>query len=164
MKLIKLTNPLNMTYKDMLWGEGVTNELSESETQLIKLCGPTVIHAFAHPWQVWLYHYTYRENPHCTFTPWLNDAVWWEAEGEVVVSEITKVGCLKLTTIKRIEKTNPPTLDDIRNLVKDLLPPNILANNTIVDHARSLECNNAAIKEQQYYKRMSELSGVSICV
>jgi hypothetical protein len=88
--LYKLTNAYDQTHNKTQWGENVTH----SGTGEGPLCGPGWIHAYTDPVLAALL------NPiHADFAqPRL-----WEAEGEVTLNDNgIKVGCLSLTTVKRI--------------------------------------------------------------
>jgi hypothetical protein len=91
-KLYKLTCADGTTKGGMLWGEGVTH----SVTGQPKLCSKTVLHAYQSPLLAVL-----LDPCHGSFGV---SGKLWEAEGEVVVSALDKVGCQTLTTIREIPK------------------------------------------------------------
>lgn len=87
--LYKLTDGDHMTRGDTLWGEGVTHEVGGDGTQL---CSSNVIHAYRTPLQA-----SYMRRAHRAGN------VLWEARGEPVADDGTKVGCKRLTTVRRVE-------------------------------------------------------------
>lgn len=90
MKLYKLTDSSYRTRRGMRWGDGVTNHAEPGEPAL---CSPTVLHAYASPLLAVL-----LAPIHVSF----DDMRLWEAEGEIAVSDGTKVGCKTLTTVREI--------------------------------------------------------------
>jgi len=90
--LYKLTNLHSQTRSATQWGENVTHELPARDTY--QLCSKQVLHAYASPELAVL-----MDPIHAILLP---DAILWEAEGDVVVSDGTKVGCTRLTTLKQI--------------------------------------------------------------
>ena len=95
MILYKLTTANFKTRKgesnETTWGEGVTH----SGTGEGELCGPGYIHAYTDPLlAVFL-------NPiHAN----IQNAVLWECEGDIAKSDNgLKVGCVSLTTLRRLE-------------------------------------------------------------
>lgn len=94
MKLYKLTRRNGETRRNTKWGPGVTNSVSDHAFLLSpQLCSYTVIHAYLHPLQMLIYR-----GRHGFF----GSLHLWEAEGEVVVHDYTKVGVRSLTTVKKI--------------------------------------------------------------
>ena len=93
MKLYKLTTAEGTTYGKTQWGEGVTHTATRRGT---KLCTAGVIHAYRDPLLAVL-----MDPAHGDFGP---HGVLWEASGEIVVDDATKVGCKKLTTVRQIER------------------------------------------------------------
>ena len=90
-KLYKLTTQEGTTMDNTKWGEGVTYE--KPNRPEYKLCTDQVYHAYTNA------NLAYLLNPiHAA----INNAQCWEAEGDVVVEDWSKVGCIRLTTIKRI--------------------------------------------------------------
>jgi hypothetical protein len=95
MKLYKLTTQDGYTRKgcgnQCLWGENITH----SGTGIGDLCGPGYIHAYTHP------KLAVVLNPiHANVT----NPLLWVCEGEVVKEDSgLKVGCVSLTTLRRIE-------------------------------------------------------------
>ena len=93
--VIKLTDQTGRTRGDTQWDEGVTHYASGDENQL---CTPGVIHAYS-GWELAL-----LMNPiHANFT----HPLVWEARGEIVAKDGTKLGCNPLTTIRRIVVPEP---------------------------------------------------------
>ena len=90
--LYKLTNLHSQTRSATQWGENVTHELPARDTY--QLCSKQVLHAYASPELAVL-----MDPIHAILLP---DAILWEAEGDIVVNDGTKVGCTRLTTLKRI--------------------------------------------------------------
>jgi hypothetical protein len=92
MKLIKLTDKDNQTRNRTQWGVNVTHELPETGNP--ELCSSSVLHAYKSMNQallMWPVHGINRE---------FNI---WEAEGEVVVEDATKVGVFSLTTNRMLQ-------------------------------------------------------------
>ena len=88
MKLYKLTDSDFCTHKNTKWGENVTH----SVTGEVELC-KNALHAYTDPRLAAIL------NPiHSDFI----NPILWEAEGNVVVRDHTKVGCNRLTTIRQI--------------------------------------------------------------
>ena len=90
--LYKLTNLQSQTYNQTQWGENVTHELPVRDTY--ELCSYQVIHAYVSPELAVL-----MDPIQSSLLP---NAILWEAKGDVVTTDGTKVGCTKLTTLKRI--------------------------------------------------------------
>jgi hypothetical protein len=90
--LYKLTDQGGKTQHDTLWGEGVTNT---ADVELPAVLGTSsVVHAYISK------HLALLLNPvHADIA----NPKLWLAEGEIVVSDGTKVGCRSLTTVKEIE-------------------------------------------------------------
>ena len=94
MKLYKLTDSEGKTHQDTQWGEKKTYIAKKLEQP--KLCTGTVIHAYRDK------NLAFLLNPiHANYT----NPILWEAEGEIIVEDWDKVGCSKLTTIKKL--SNP---------------------------------------------------------
>ena len=87
MKLIKLTDKDNQTRNQTQWGVNVTHELPETSNP--ELCSGSVLHAYKSINQALLMWPVHEID---------SDFNIWEAEGEVVVEDATKVGVFKLTT------------------------------------------------------------------
>lgn len=98
MKLYKLTGTNNQTRRNTIWGPGVTNYATPGvsiwTSPSPQLCTDTVIHAYVHPLQMLACRKQHGYG-HATVK-------LWEAEGEVVVHDDSKVGVQALTTIKEI--------------------------------------------------------------
>ena len=92
MKLIKLTDRENKTKNDTKWGVNVTHEFPETKNP--ELCSNTVIHAYKSMNQALLMRHVHGIN---------SDFNIWEADGEVVVEDATKVGVFSLTTIQMLQ-------------------------------------------------------------
>ena len=90
--LYKLTNLQSQTCNRTQWGENVTHELPARDAY--RLCSPNVLHAYISPELAVL-----MDPMQAALLP---DAILWEADGEIVVNDGTKVGCIKLTTLKRV--------------------------------------------------------------
>ncbi len=93
MKLYKLTDENDRSFGGCQWGPGVTKETNgEGE-----LCGPGFTHWHTDPLLAVLL------NPiHGNYD--IEKAHLWEGEGEVVKEDCgLKVGCMKATTIRRVE-------------------------------------------------------------
>jgi len=90
--LYKLTSLQSQTYNQTQWGENVTHELPVRDTY--ELCSYQVIHAYVSPELAVL-----MDPIQSSLLP---NAILWEAKGDVVTTDGTKVGCTKLTTLKRI--------------------------------------------------------------
>ena len=90
----KLTDKNDQTWGGCQWGPGVTHETDGAGD----LCGPGWLHYYSHPLLAVLH------NPiHGHFD--LATAHLWEAEagGEIRDDSGLKLGCTKLTTLKRVE-------------------------------------------------------------
>ena len=90
--LYKLTNLQSQTRNQTQWGAGVTHELPARDTYL--LCSDQVLHAYVSPELAVLMDPIQADL--------LPNAILWEAEGDVVVNDGTKVGCTKLTTFRQM--------------------------------------------------------------
>ena len=90
--LYKLTSLQSQTYNQTQWGENVTHELPVRDTY--ELCSYQVIHAYVSPELAVL-----MDPIQASLLP---HAILWEAEGDVVVNDGTKVGCTQLTTLAQI--------------------------------------------------------------
>ena len=92
--LYKLTDKDSCTHGLTQWGEGVSHSAANQDSPT-KLCTDSVIHAYASPHLAVLMapaHVCYHADA----------LLLWLAEGEVVVSDATKVGCRTLTTLHKI--------------------------------------------------------------
>jgi len=100
-KLYKLTDKNGQTYGGMQWGEDVTHCAPGNG----ELCSATYIHAYTHPLLAVLL------NPiHAKFS----DPILWESDGVVEKEDKgLKVGCTRLTTMKKIEIPNITTTQNI---------------------------------------------------
>lgn len=93
--------------RDYRWGWGVTREARYSH-QRPELCTGTVIHAYRSP-----YHAVVFDAVHCGLLSFnlhgkkyeirFDPPLLWEAEGEVVVEDESKVGVRKLTTWNTVD-------------------------------------------------------------
>ena len=90
--LYKLTNLHSQTRSATQWGENVTHELPVRD--IYQLCSKQVLHAYASPELAVL-----MDPIQASLLP---HAILWEAEGDVVLNDGTKVGCTRLTTLKQI--------------------------------------------------------------
>ena len=90
MKLFKLTDENGKTRGDTQWGDGVTHVATETGNQL---CSRDVIHAYTDPLLAMMMNPIHAN---------VQNPLLWEAEGEVVADDGTKVGCKALTTVCRI--------------------------------------------------------------
>ena len=90
--LYKLTSLQSQTYNQTQWGENVTHELPVRDTY--ELCSYQVIHAYVSPELAVL-----MDPIQASLLP---HAILWEAKGDVAINDGTRVGCTKLTTLKRI--------------------------------------------------------------
>ncbi len=91
MKLYKVTDEDGCTRNDTQWGNGVTHKATGNGTTL---CSDGFIHAYRDPILASLVYkvpVSYRK-------PKL-----WEAEGKIVLEDILKCGCKKLTVVKEIK-------------------------------------------------------------
>ena len=105
MKLYKLTGKGGCTKNNTHWDIGVTHEV----TGVPELCTRTVLHAYTSPLLaafMWPAHL--HGNPEQFFV----------CEGEVVISDGTKVGCQKLTVIDTFEL---PELTDCQRVAFGIL-------------------------------------------
>ena len=93
--LYKLTNKNSRTLGLTQWGEGVSNSAAKLNVKA-ELCTDSVIHAYASP------HLAVLMAP--AHVDYYASALLWLAEGNVVVSDTTKVGCRTLTTLRQIDK------------------------------------------------------------
>jgi len=93
MKLYKLTDKNDQTYGGCQWGEGVTHTADGKG----ELCTKHWIHAYVDP--VLAVFLNPMHGKYDTDTGHM-----WECEGEIDIDdEGRKVGCIKLTTIRRID-------------------------------------------------------------
>ena len=90
--LYKLTSLQSQTYNQTQWGENVTHELPVRD--IYQLCSKQVLHAYASPKLAVL-----MDPIQASLLP---HAILWEAKGDVAINDGTRVGCTKLTTLKRI--------------------------------------------------------------
>ena len=89
-KLYKLTDEKFQTYGGKQWGEGITHEASGKGG----LCGPGWLHAYLSPELAVLLNPIHAK---------IGNPVLWEAEGEIGLNDRDlKVGCTKMTTLRRI--------------------------------------------------------------
>ena len=88
--LYKLTEQDCTTHGGCKWGDGATHETDGSGD----MCGPGWLHAYTHPLLAVLF------NPiHANFS----NPLLWECEGEIGKNDRgLKVGCTRLTTLRRI--------------------------------------------------------------
>jgi hypothetical protein len=105
--LYKLTTADLKTRKgesnETTWGEGVTHS---GDTTFSELCSPGFIHAYTHPLLAVLLNPVHADIP---------DPVLWECEGEGVISDRgLKVGCRRLTTVRRIPLPSVSTEQRVR--------------------------------------------------
>lgn len=93
MKLYKFTKQDETTYGGSTkWGEGITHEKPVKANPY--MCSPDVLHAYKNM------NLAYLRNPiHADIT----SPILWEAEGDIVTEDFGKVGCFKLTTVKKLE-------------------------------------------------------------
>jgi len=102
--LYKLTRPDDTTTRGTRWGPGVTRTAKGDGEP--KLCSRTVIHAYRDPLLALL-----MDPIQAGFGA---GAHLWEATGEVVVDDGTKVGCRSLTTVRRLRKPRLTTEQRVR--------------------------------------------------
>ena len=94
MKLYKITDKDSRTRGVCQWGENVTHKAT---TKGNELCTDQVIHAYTDPYLAVLF------NPiGGGYDP--KTMLLWEAKGRIVATNVDKVGCKSLTTIKQIDK------------------------------------------------------------
>jgi len=96
MKLYKLTDAEGRTGNEMQWGVGITNHAAGKG---VKLCSSGVIHAYTSLLLAELMDLAHGSYGACKLA--------WEADGEVVSSDGTKVGCKSLTTICEVTNQLP---------------------------------------------------------
>ena len=91
MRLYKLTDENMETLGNTKWGENVTHKATGDGTTI---CSDGWIHAYTSPLLATLMNPVHGDfiNPIC-----------WEAEGEIGITDGTKVGCKQLTTIRMVE-------------------------------------------------------------
>jgi len=91
MKLYKLTDENDQTRNNTQWGENITHEADGASKDL---CNGHWIHAYQNPILAVLMNPAHGdfENPHL-----------WICKGKVGLKHPDKIGCTKLTTVKRIE-------------------------------------------------------------
>ena len=101
MKLYKLTNQDDTTFKGTKWGKGVTHKATGKDEHL---CSSGFIHAYRDPHQAVFMNPIHGnfQNPHI-----------WECEGDVVIDDTTKVGCKSMTTIKRTRLPRMTTMQRV---------------------------------------------------
>ena len=104
MKLYKLTDEKNQTYTGCQWGGNITHTTDGKGN----LCGPGYTHWYTDPLLAVLL------NPlHASFN--LTTAHLWEGEGEVMQNDRgLKVGCVKATTLRRIELPHVTSTQKVR--------------------------------------------------
>lgn len=88
----KLTTASFQTRNETQWGEGITLTLPRKERHL--LCSKDVFHAYHNPNLAVI-----MDIVHANYLP---NGVLWECNGEIVVNDGTKVGCISLTTLRQI--------------------------------------------------------------
>ena len=94
MKLYKLTDQNFLTFNKTLWGENITHDLGKfTGDRKLVLCTKDVIHTYTHPLQAIFFQPIHGA---------IKNPILWEAEGDIIISDYTKVGVRKLTTIKQI--------------------------------------------------------------
>jgi hypothetical protein len=103
MKLYKLTNSDDETHNGMKWVIGVTNHATGKGKP--RLCSDTVIHAYTTLLLAELMNPVHGHYDEYKLA--------YEAEGDIVVSDGTKVGCLSLTITKRVETPTVSTTNRI---------------------------------------------------
>jgi hypothetical protein len=103
MKLYKLTNSDDETHNGMKWVIGVTNHATGKGKP--RLCSDTVIHAYTTLLLAELMNPVHGQYDKYKLA--------YEAEGDIVVSDGTKVGCLSLTITKRVETPTVSTTNRI---------------------------------------------------
>ena len=91
MKLYKLTDSENRTQNGTIWGKGVTHTARGAGS---RLCTSDVIHAYTDP-----YIAVFMNPLHAN----INKPIMWEARGNVIADDGTKVGVKSLTTIRKIK-------------------------------------------------------------
>ncbi len=96
-KLYKLTTLDGRTYNQTQWGENVTHTLPTRG--IYRLCSPRVLHAYVSPEMAVL-----MDPIQAGLLP---DAILWECEGDVVINDGTKVGCISITTLRQVP---PPAI------------------------------------------------------
>ena len=96
MKLYKLTDAQGRTRNNTHWGEGITVTAKGEGTTL---CSAGVVHAYTS-----LLLAELLDKSHGNYGATKRA---WEAEGEVVASDGTKVGCKSLTTVREITADLP---------------------------------------------------------
>ena len=106
MKLYKLTKSDFTTRNETKWGDGVTHE-AVGDAWWQDLCSDAWIHAYEHPLIA-----VFLDPIHGDFGA---NAVLWECEGEPGKRDgQLKLGCRKLTTLRRIDKPAPTTIQRVR--------------------------------------------------
>ena len=90
MKLYKLTDKDGFTRNGTKWSPGVTHT---AQAEGNELDSDQVIHAYPSPEMAAIMNPVHAN---------IVDPILWESEGDVVVSDGTRVGCKSLTTIRRI--------------------------------------------------------------
>lgn len=107
MRLYKLTDAKGQTLGETQWGPNVTHKADMRYEPM--LCTGSVIHAYRMPWLAVLM------NPvHACFL----DPILWEAEGDVVADDGTKVGCRTLTTLGKIPLPRVPTEERVEIAIR----------------------------------------------
>ncbi len=91
-KLYKLTDAAGQTRGATQWGEGVTHTAPGGG----ELCTEAWVHAYRTPEQAIFMASSYGYDG--------ADSLLWECEGEVGIDDGTKVGCRRLTTLRRVDK------------------------------------------------------------
>jgi hypothetical protein len=112
MQLYKFTHPDYTTRNDTVWGRNVTHKI-HPDLRTPQLCTDGVIHAYKSPYQAVIFG-GYHRYEKLLRTLWL-------AEGEVVVEDLSKVGCYEITTIRCIEEPLIPYKPAVRELMRIIL-------------------------------------------
>lgn len=101
MKLYKVTRLDGSTGASirLFWGPGITHSIPEQRRRP-KLCTGGVIHAYSSIEQA-----VFMNPGHMS----LGRFLLWEAEGDVVTADATKVGVYQLTTLHQVEAPQPTT-------------------------------------------------------
>jgi hypothetical protein len=97
MKCFKLTDEKGQSFNGMQWGEGITNEIQLKEDETIALCSNTCLHFYDDKYLAVLLNPTHAQ---------FKSPILWEAiaDGSNIISNYNlKFGCLKLTTLRKIE-------------------------------------------------------------
>lgn len=90
MKLYKLTNARGQTMYNTQWGKNVTHT---ADGKSCALCNDHWLHAYTDPVLAVLMNHVHAD---------IDDPLLWKCEGDVGLANKDKVGCTKLTTLRRI--------------------------------------------------------------